>query len=331
MIKIIRVGDPHVTARNLLDSQKLMDFVAKQAQALEVDRVEFMGDLFHTHAVKRIEVENFWLRVFKHLTNQDAGIDVLALVGNHDQPGSKELSHMSALDVFKPLKGVTIVDKPKIVDGIGYAPYTYDHKGFIDIAKKLYSKGAQKVIVAHQTFIGAKYDNGFYAPDGIELESIPQEHIISGHIHDRQIIGKCHYIGTPKWDTMSDANKEKAIWYYEHDTDGSVLKAVPISTKDVVTPIVKYTIKEGDGIPELNPKAKNFVELVGKTAWIKQAKKKLKGKAGIKTRPLDRKKTQIDKEKVMTLIDFLNDHFEPIDGVTRNQINQFLKEKINVG
>lgn len=331
MIKVIRVGDPHVTARNLVDSQNLMNFVIQQAKTLEVDRVELMGDLFHTHAVKRIEVENFWFRIFKHLTNQGAGIDVLALVGNHDQPGSRELSYMSALDVFKPLKGVTIIDKPKVVDGIGYAPYTYDHKDFVDIAHMLYNEGAKKVLVAHQTFTGAKYDNGFYAPDGIEPELIPQEHIISGHIHDRQVIGKCHYIGTPKWDTMSDANKEKGIWYYEHDEDGSVLKAIPISTEGVVTPILKHTINEGDELPELNPKAKNFVELIGKTAWIKQVKKKLKGKANIKARPLDRKSAQIDKEKVMTLTDFLTDHFEPVSGVTKDQINQFLKEKINVG
>lgn len=325
MVKILRVGDPHVTIRNLSESKKIMDFVLEKAEEYSVDRVEFMGDLFHTHAVKRLEVENFWIEVFGKITKK---FKVLSLVGNHDMVGSRESAHINALSVFKIMKNVTIVDKPTILDSIAYIPYTHDNDYFVGAAKMLYDEGAHKMLVAHQTFQGAYYENGFYAKDGIDLSLVPQEYIISGHIHSQQQTGKCKFIGTPKWDTISDANQEKGIWIYEHNDDGSISSQDFISTANVATPIKKITIKEEDSdneYPELNARDRNYLELIGKSSWIAKMKKKYKSMAQIKGIPTDKKMDRIDKDLILSIDSYLDDFFNPISGVKKEDIKNYLR------
>src|SRR4051812_35415302 len=96
-MKIIRVGDPHVKINNLEDSRKLMDFVLQKANELQPDRIELLGDLFHNHAVVRIEVLNFWDNVLTQLSNS---FQTVVLVGNHDQTGDYA-SQQHALSTLK--------------------------------------------------------------------------------------------------------------------------------------------------------------------------------------------------------------------------------------
>lgn len=328
MTKILRVGDPHVMVSNLKDSQALMDFVIETAKKEQVDCVELLGDLFHTHAVMRVEVVDFWQRVFTRFEMEE--IELRVLVGNHDQPGSREKEQvMNALNIFESFGDVdclrTIVNKPMIIDGIAYIPYMSDHNAFLKASADLYGQGATKLLIAHQTFTGAAYDNGFFAQDGIEPDLISQDAIISGHIHKNQQIGKCDYPGTAKWDTMSDANQEKGIWIYEHNEDRSVKSKTKISTADVVSPIYKHTYEEGGDAPKLSENARNYLELVGKSAWITKMKKKYKGKAQIKARPTDRRSVKIDSEEQVTIQDYLDKHFEIVDGVKKEDIKTYLE------
>ena len=159
MIKILRVGDPHVTISNLKESQDLIDFIIKTAIKNEVVIIEFLGDLFHTHSVMRMEVVDFWSKNFHRMCN--SGLKVVALSGNHDKTGSKEKEQtMSALDVFKNYR--TKQDDLRIISKygekdifsmpIGHIPYTSDESLFIEIANdpklqienmvaKLFTKG----------------------------------------------------------------------------------------------------------------------------------------------------------------------------------------------
>lgn len=330
-MKILRVGDPHVMVSNLKDSQALLDYVLKLAIEQEVDVVEFLGDLFHTHAVMRVEVVDFWKKNFQKI--KDAQFNCRVLVGNHDQPGSKEKEQvMNALNIFEDSVEEggwrTIINKPKVMDGIAYIPYMSDKNAFLKASAELYDQGATKLLVAHQTFTGAKYDNGFFAEDGIEPDLVSQDAIISGHIHKSQQIGKCEYPGTAKWDTMSDANQNKGLTVYIHNKDGSVKSKEFFSTAEVVSPIYKFTFNEGEEEPVLDENARNYVELVGKTAWITKMKKKYKGLVNIKARPTDRKSVKIDSKELLTIQDYLDKHFELIDGVGKEDVKKYL-ETIN--
>ena len=69
MMKLL-LGDPHVKKSNLEESQKLMNFVIDVAVSRKVDSIEILGDLFHTHAVKRLEVEDFWIKTLKEVKDE---------------------------------------------------------------------------------------------------------------------------------------------------------------------------------------------------------------------------------------------------------------------
>lgn len=320
MYKTLVIGDPHVQISNLKDSEKLIDFIINTAIARKVMNVEFLGDLFHTHAVIRIEVIDFWQRSFKKMVASNLNCTVL--VGNHDQPGSKEKEQeMNALNIFDIHDNFTIVNKPSEILGTAYIPYMSDRQSFIDAAKKLYDQGATELLVAHQTFTGAQYENGFFSEEGIDPGLIPQKQIISGHIHKSQQVGKCFYPGTPKWDTMADANEPKGIWIFTHEDSGEYVDKEFISTADIVTPIISYDIKEGDVLPEVNPSARNYVTLEGKTAWINNIKSKLKN-CNIKIKPTDRTASKTNSS--LSIDKYLESEFEPVAGIEKDELKQFI-------
>lgn len=319
-MKILRVGDMHVTVRNLIESEKLINFIFTQASRYEVDRIEFLGDLNHNHAVVRVEVLDFWQKTFNILEY----FDIIVLVGNHDQIGSKEKEQeINSLNIFDSMS-VKIINKPSIIESIVYIPYMSDHEAFLKAIKDLYDQGATKLLVAHQNFTVPLYS------DMIDQNLVPQEAIVTGHIHEQRQVGKVFQVGTPKWDTMSDANEDKGIWIFDHNEDGSIKSKQFISTKHVVTPIVKITVNEGDEDPVLADNSKNYLELIGSTSWITQMKKKYKGLAAIKARPSDRKYVNVNKDKMFSIIDFLDTAFKPIAGVSKEDIKTYLKEVINV-
>lgn len=335
MTKILRVGDPHVQIKNLEDSQNLIDFIVQTAMEEKVDVIEFLGDLFHTHAILRIEVIDFWKRAFKQIENiPHNNIQCRVLVGNHDQPGSKEKEQeMNALNIFDETPPEVhssrgrryIINKPMIIGGIAYIPYMSDEEAFLKAAQDLYDKGATGLLVAHQTFTGAQYENGFFSEEGIDPALVPQTEVISGHIHKNQQVGKCLYPGTAKWDTMSDANQPKGIWIFTHNEDGTVAGHLTefFSTLEVVTPITAYTVLEGEELPKLDSRARNYIVLEGKSAWITKTKKKLKDLAQIKVKPTDRI-VRVDKENSATLEIYLEKEFEPIEGISKKDIKEHL-------
>lgn len=325
-MKILRVGDPHVQVSNLKDSEALLDFVMSTAVDQNVDRIEFLGDMFHTHAVVRIEVVDFWRRKLWELCSE-SGIEVFLLCGNHDQPGSKEKEQeMNALQTLKNChKLVKVIDSPIHDDyaNISYLPYFSDEEQLLEACQKIFEDGSGELLIAHQTFTGAQYENGFFSEEGIDPELIPHKAIISGHIHKSQQVGKCFYPGTPKWDTMADANQPKGIWIFQHEDTGAVKSKEFFPTDHIVTPIKTYEVKEGEELPELNPEARNYVILEGKSAWISKIKKDLSKLANIKVKPTDRI-TKVNKDNSITLEKYLETEFQPIEGVDKQDIKQFV-------
>lgn len=328
-VKILKIGDPHVMNSNLVDSEKLLQFALDTAITEKVNAVEFLGDLFHTHAVLRVEVVAFWQRWFNKFETE--GIEVRALVGNHDQPGSKEKEQeMNALDVFQSnSKNANvlrkIINKPMIIDGIAYIPYMSSEEGFIAAANALYEQGATELLVCHQTFTGAVYENGQPAEDSVDPNKIPQLRIHSGHIHKEQEFGKVWYQGTAKYDKLSDANEKKGIWVYELNDKRGVESRRKISTEKIVSPIYKFVINEGDAVPLIKKNSRTHLEFRGKSAWIKEMKKKYKMKAKVKGVPTDRKVTFSSGSENYTLEEHIRDNFDPIEGVSKKDISEYLR------
>ena len=320
-MKILRVGDPHVTVSNMKESTALISFVIDKAKEFDVDCVEILGDLFDTHSVIRSEVLDFWDMAFKILEME--GISTRVMIGNHDQIGDKEREQsLNALNVFcNKYKFVNILNATQVIDGIIYIPHTSDPELFLERAKK-----GGKLLIAHQTFIGAEYESGFPAEDGIDIDSVPQEAIISGHIHKSQQIGKVFYPGAPRWLKSTDADTDKGIWLFEHNKENPAIYIKEfISTKEVVTPIVKIVFKEGEEEPTLPDNAKVALELIGESSWIAKMRKKYKGKASIRAVPSDRKASSVDKSKLVDIEQFLAGYVKPNDNFGVQDVIEYIR------
>lgn len=317
---ILRVGDPHIKINNLEDSEKLVQFALDQARALKVDRIEFLGDLFHTHAIVRVEILEFWI---KWLRAFSAEFETVVLVGNHDQVGNYE-SKQHALSAFKMMNipNLLIVDEPRQLGKIGYLPYIHNEEEFTKAANILALSAT--VLVCHATFAGSIFENGFYAPEGFNPDNINIPTIISGHIHKRQRFGKVIYPGTAKWDTNSDANEEKGLWLCTHDDNGAIVSERFIDTSGVCNPIFSIEWKEGTEQPQI-PAGRVTLELIGSSEWIKVQKEKLKGKCGLKAKITDKARPE-RRNTGKGLMEFISSNFDPIAGVSRDQIAEFMKE-----
>lgn len=323
-MKILRVGDPHAKVACLEELKALILFIVAQAILRGVDRIEILGDLFHTHNVIRLEVLEFWTWALDLLSKT---CETVVLVGNHDLSGDCS-STFSALSVFglmnKP--NLHIIEKPTQMGVFGYVPYTSNADSFTSAARVLASEGV-RVLVCHQTIEGSQYDNGMYAPDGIPAAEWSERfiHVISGHIHSEQLFGNIIYPGTARWDTTADANRRKGIWLYTHGSgeagagvlygsedgperrsnlppsarvggsqDGVIQAAVFISTDQICSPIRSIEWREGDVEPDSWAANERIsIELIGSSVWIAGQKEKLKGKCSIKTTPTDKKSANI--------------------------------------
>lgn len=204
MGKWLLVGDPHAVVDELDDCQRLIDGVFETAIKNRPDYILFMGDQHHNHAIMHVEVMAFWRKALAKLTK---AAPVIMLVGNHDMPGDgSSTSH--ALMAYADMEMVTIVDRPTVIDGHLLMPYYHDQVKFIETVN---SYSCQRVF-CHQTFDGSKYENGFYAKDGIDLGAFKgARQFVSGHIHTPQRFQNVMYVGAPRWRTLSDAGIDRAI------------------------------------------------------------------------------------------------------------------------
>lgn len=286
-MKSLTIGDPHIQVSNLEESEKLFNFYYSIASdpANEIERIVILGDLTHTKDVIRGLVLNFWDRWLNTFSSLHPTV---VLVGNHDLSCNTNNAIHSLVPFKGKYKNLSIVDRPCAMDNIGFLPYYHDKEEFVSEANGLVGRG-YKTIICHQTFAGSKFENGFYAPDGVNPDLIDAETIISGHIHSTQSFSKVFYPGTAAWHIASDANQKKGVWIIEYAPDGSVISKKMIETDKVVTPIVSVDINEGEEIPTIPTDAKVFINLKGSSRWITKTAKDLKGMGSIRGTPTDSK------------------------------------------
>jgi DNA repair exonuclease SbcCD nuclease subunit len=232
-MRYLVIGDPHVTPSELPDCEKLLEFVLNVVKTEKVDKIVFLGDLFHSHGVVHLQVLDFWTRWMIKLS-VNLGQSIISLVGNHDQ--DLRNPQLNALSNLPDVISAT----PDFVDEECLFVSYHGHKNqeaFINLC----SQHPDKVLICHETFQGAQYDNGFYAKDGIDSDLVPNKVIISGHIHTRAKFGKVIYPGSPRWRTMSDANIEKAIYIFDIKK-GKIKEVSEFRTDTSCTPIYQFSI-----------------------------------------------------------------------------------------
>jgi DNA repair exonuclease SbcCD nuclease subunit len=274
--RTLYVGDVHATPDDLSDCASLVALISRTAAEYDVKEVVFLGDQYHTHAVMHVEVMAFWQQVFKQLSLR---YTTIVLVGNHDRPGDASvfshalIAHENVVD--------HIVSEPTVLDGILYLPYCHDNGQFIAFCK---SSANLKTVVCHQSFNGGTYENGSYMQDGVDPAVIPQQFVISGHIHSPQKFDKVWYPGAPRWRSLADANVDRAIHVIEHDDDGSYQIKASIDTGTVCRRIVFQTVTPTqDASLAVDSKDRIHVDVRGPEDFVKQKSDELKAK-GIRVR-----------------------------------------------
>jgi predicted phosphodiesterase len=261
MKRWLLVGDVHAVPDELEDCRALVLGIQETIKKEHPDYVVFLGDQFHSHAILRVEVLSFWREAFTRLSAMDT--KVLALVGNHDRPADISLDSHALMGLHGT--GVEIVDGLRRLDGCLLIPYRHSGADFVvDIAS-----AKEKIVLCHQTIDGAKYDDGFFAPDGVDLTGFEDRQFISGHIHTPQRFGNVTYIGSPRWRGVSDLGVEKGIAIF--DLDGGEVKNIRVLDTSVwCRKLVLIQDRQENPVePVINPRWKYIVEIHGNEDFIK--------------------------------------------------------------
>ena len=236
MNKILFVGDLHCQKNNLAERELLFKYIGEILSKNEVSSICFLGDIFNTHDVLKVETAFEVRRMFKSLNFKN--IDIL--VGNHDfsTPTAVNLSNSVKLS----LNDIgNVIDTPIFTGDRLYLPFIGNNEDFVSICNDYKDK---KILICHQTFDSAKFENNFTAPNGVDQSLIPQKIIISGHIHKRQVLkgrdNVVFYLGTPAALNANEENENKFITILDIET----MKFHDFSTDHIMKRFISIEINE---------------------------------------------------------------------------------------
>lgn len=261
-MRVLFIGDPHAVANELDDCRRLIDLVYETCSSYSVDLIVFLGDLHHNHGLIDAEVQYFWIESFNRLNNLKVPIYIIN--GNHDSPNNKA-TKASALHAYSVK---TIINQPICFDDFLFCPYTSDESKLINWSNQ-YPK--TPVLVCHQTFKGAVYENGVAALDHFDQNKLSQKLIISGHIHTPMEISGVNrvvYIGAPRWRSVKDANLDRFLRLITFK-NGEISEDVKIRTSTHCTPI--YALEDKESSPlDLKPlnNAKYVIDIHGSESFV---------------------------------------------------------------
>jgi DNA repair exonuclease SbcCD nuclease subunit len=293
-MKVLVVGDLHAVPDELADCRAVVGLILDICRSQNITEVWWTGDQHHSHAVIRVEVLHWFKVAFRALKAQ--GINSVCLVGNHDQASPGSSAH--AMMAYQNDPGVTIIDTPRVHRGVLMVPYIHDQQAFLKAVNAFTSEETDerwvpagetvkifpKTMFCHQTFDGSCYENGFMASDGFDPNLVPQELIISGHIHTGQEFGKVWYVGAPRWRTSSDANVERSLWVLEFSDEGKLVNRMPFGTGDVCRQIFHLEDTPADPVVlPLDTAHQWRIDIKGPADWCQSRKLQLKA-AGAKIR-----------------------------------------------
>jgi len=248
-MKILFIGDPHIKTDNHIDIDILLSELEKICQSITFDLIIVGGDVMHYHERIFTQALNKTLHFIKTLSKY-APIDIL--VGNHDMINNQQfLTSNHWLNVFSE-KNISVIDKPikKQIDKFIFMLCPYVFPGRFIEALETVDKNWQEcnVIFAHQEFKGCKMGSIISVEGDEWKQEYPQ--IISGHIHDNQIINNIYYPGTPLQHSFGDSEKRIVCYIDENN------KIINLDLNVPKKKIVKATLSTLPEIKETSMKIK---------------------------------------------------------------------------
>jgi DNA repair exonuclease SbcCD nuclease subunit len=293
MDKFLLIGDLHVKKNNLAESALIFNKLYELAK--DHDYAVHLGDIYNDHGVVTADVQSAVTNFFDTIKPKKAFYNI---EGNHDQHGNMK---DSSLYVHKSQPNVNLVLSPNAsslkLDGyeVAMIPYFRTNEDFERELVQVLS-GSTRFVLCHQEF----KDLTFYTPNGFDASKY-SVNFISGHIHDVIEKNNVWYVGSPRWLTKSDANKDRGVWSVTIDK-GLILDKTFVSFSDIIPVIKTLTVSDEDvnagSLPAVDPKDKLFLEYVGNSLEVLATLKKIYPNASVTRTPIVQKKeTKVSESK----------------------------------
>ena len=209
MINIICIGDPHFKTDNIKEVELFIERIEKLIIEKNPDIVVCLGDLLHTHERLHTIALN---KAYEFLDKLRRICLTYVLVGNHDATTNQIfLTENHWMNGLKEWDNIIVVDKIKtyVKDGelFIFSPYVPPGR-FIEALNTLneYDWKEASCIFAHQEFFGCKM-GAIVSSEG-DKWSLSNPHVVSGHIHSRQIIQEnIYYVGSAMQHAFGESEK----------------------------------------------------------------------------------------------------------------------------
>jgi len=184
---VLFIGDPHIQVSNIPEVDLFIERIINLATEKQPDLIIIAGDLLHTHERLHTIALN---KAYELVENMRLITKTYVLVGNHDMQNNQQfLTNGHWMNGMKEWDNTVVVDQvmSETIDGEKFVFVPYVPPGrFEEALHTLDGKWDDaSCIFAHQEFAGCKMG----AIISVEGDKWPDDnpHVISGHIHSRQI------------------------------------------------------------------------------------------------------------------------------------------------
>jgi len=219
---LLCVGDPHFKLENMEAAGRMAEFCVRECTQRGIRGVAVLGDLLHYHRKLHAQCMTKAIKFLRDLL--DAGLEVVVIVGNHDMLSNQtyldpEGHWLGALKHWKEHgSSFWVVDMPQEIEmvksGVRVATCPYVPPGRLleamDSVLAPQWKERADLVLAHQELLGAKM--GAMVSESGDVWEDDWPLLVSGHIHDRQWVGKrAYYPGSSMQHTISEAAHPKSV------------------------------------------------------------------------------------------------------------------------
>jgi DNA repair exonuclease SbcCD nuclease subunit len=205
---ILCIGDPHIQVTNMQEADLFIERLINLATEKQPDLIIILGDVLHTHERLHTTALN---KAYEMIHNMRLIAKTYVLVGNHDMCNNQQfLTENHWLSGMKEWDNTVIVDlvMTETIDGEKFVFTPYVPPGRFEEALNTLNGDWKDAscIFAHQEFAGCKMG----AIISVEGDKWPVDypHIVSGHIHSRQIPQEnIYYTGSAMQHAFGESEK----------------------------------------------------------------------------------------------------------------------------
>ena len=228
--QVIFISDVHFGKGNIEKLQIMKDYFdnffipfVKQQKKSHNPCIVIAGDYFDNRQNIDINVLNVAIDVMKDMAKE---CQVYVVIGNHDIYKKCE-TDITSLKPFDDVDGVMLIyDKYELILKDDKKLLLISWVGDFKKENKIIAENKDNydILVFHTELSGMTYDNNRPIINGLNLDIVEDDKIVSGHIHKRQESKKGIYLGSPYHLDRSDIGNRKGIYTFTVD-NGKLIRS----------------------------------------------------------------------------------------------------------